>query len=766
MIQTIETLSLPAVGYKLTEGKVYEHFAQKAVQSQYDRLPMRYFQVDVNEDKIEEIYTHALTQNLTAHLHQWDETLECKVLSVDVIDGKWCPTRYSFNCEDYALIREKLHDKTDWDSLIVDAIADFEEMLKEQDPTELHILCDERWLQLYDKTDAFDEFYWDCFEKMDASQWRNYRHNHEPYLDPKERVHPTIDFLCWCIDTQDYDNFYAKINNNNATVQIAAQTLPQKGMEKNQQTAGQTAQVSTTNEFAQYFADALAIDEVKSSKQEWSGTMGGTLTLHCPDINTTFTYDSTILGSGKRKGKMCAHRNQWTMEDGVKLSWSSPKKAGIAFKAMKDGNSALVLECMTSTCRDKFTKGTASKAEPQKVEEPKAETPKFRGSYYKTPHSNILYCFDCEKPTDTQIRALSIGSDLEVMNDKIVELARVKAIIAAHHMEAIEPEEKYWAKLRELGMEIKEGEFEEPKAEPQKVEKPTPEEPEPEPVKEEPKAEEPKVEEPKTVEKPKPQAKADKKVVEIKHPQFEKVLNILKCGEAAYLYGPAGTGKNHMCKQLAEALGLDFEYIGCITQEFKLLGYEDANGVYHPTPFYHAFTEGKLFFIDELDGSIEDAAIIINAALANGYCNFPGIGNVNAHPNFRCVAAGNTLGKGADDEYTGRHQLDAATLDRFTPIPINYDRNVELSIAKGNTELVDFIEDCRQAVKECNIQHVISYRATTRLTKFIECFDKKEAIKLAVFGSIESDDLRVISRNCKADRNLFTKELKRLANVM
>ena len=39
-----------------------------------------------------------------------------------------------------------------------------------------------------------------------------------------------------------------------------------------------------------------------------------------------------------------------------------------------------------------------------------------------------------------------------------------------------------------------------------------------------------------------------------------------------FLTGPAGVGKNVICKQVAEALGLDFYFSNAISQEYKVTG--------------------------------------------------------------------------------------------------------------------------------------------------------------------------------------------------
>lgn len=119
------------------------------------------------------------------------------------------------------------------------------------------------------------------------------------------------------------------------------------------------------------------------------------------------------------------------------------------------------------------------------------------------------------------------------------------------------------------------------------------------------------------------------KVVGTTHEKFDEVANIVNLDIPVYLTGKAGTGKNVICQQVAEALGLDFYFTNAVTQEYKLTGFIDANGNYQETQFYKAFTKGGLFFLDEMDASIPETLIILNAAIANRYFDFP-TGKVSA----------------------------------------------------------------------------------------------------------------------------------------
>lgn len=227
------------------------------------------------------------------------------------------------------------------------------------------------------------------------------------------------------------------------------------------------------------------------------------------------------------------------------------------------------------------------------------------------------------------------------------------------------------------------------------------------------------------------------------HECFDKVLNLVNLDIPVFLSGAAGTGKNVICKQIAEAMNLDFYFSNAVTQEYQLKGFIDANGTYHETQFYKAFTNGGLFFLDEMDGSIPETLIILNSAIANRYFDFP-TGRVDANPKFRIIAAGNTVGTGADIEYTGRFQLDASSLDRFALIYVTYSKAIENAVTNGNSELCKFAEQFRKITETCSIKCLCTYRALERITKLESVFDLSEVLQMALTKGLGVDDLKII----------------------
>ena len=231
------------------------------------------------------------------------------------------------------------------------------------------------------------------------------------------------------------------------------------------------------------------------------------------------------------------------------------------------------------------------------------------------------------------------------------------------------------------------------------------------------------------------------------HSQFDTVLKFVQANEPVFLTGPAGSGKNVLCQQVAKTLGLNFYFSNAVTQEYKITGFTDAMGVFHESQFFKAFKNGGLFMLDEMDASIPEVLIILNAAIANRYFDFPApIGYVEAHPDFRVIAAGNTFGNGADYDYVGRNQLDAASLDRFAQVRIDYDPRIEESCANGDTDLVNFCRKFRKATRKAGIRTVVSYRAISRLAKLSACMDPADLLDSCLIKSLELDDLKAIEK--------------------
>jgi MoxR-like ATPase len=226
------------------------------------------------------------------------------------------------------------------------------------------------------------------------------------------------------------------------------------------------------------------------------------------------------------------------------------------------------------------------------------------------------------------------------------------------------------------------------------------------------------------------------------HPVFEKVLRLVRAGLNVLLVGPAGCGKTTLAAQVATALKRRYGTMHCTSgaSESQLTGWLLPVGdgkkagafTYVASEFVELYEEGdSLFLLDEIDAADPNVLLVINAALANGSLHIPQrheAPHVKRGKNVAIIAAANTFGTGADTMYAGRNQLDAATLDRFYVVRMDYDVSLEAELigesqpairrweptkhtdGSGLTILAAWIRALREAVAAHRLRRVVSTR--------------------------------------------------------
>lgn len=248
---------------------------------------------------------------------------------------------------------------------------------------------------------------------------------------------------------------------------------------------------------------------------------------------------------------------------------------------------------------------------------------------------------------------------------------------------------------------------------------------------------------------------------------FKAIVTTVKCGFPVYMHGEAGTGKSHTAKQVAEALGLPFYEAQQVLFAHEMKGYGDAGGNFVPTPFFKAFTEGGLFFLDEIDASQPEALVVLNTAIANGRFDFPVVGNVTAHPNFRVIAAGNTKLTGADIEYTARQVQDASTKNRFFFVGVDYCKEIEDELAGRDKSIADFCRDLRRAKNECQINLCVSYRQIQTLANkdMQAAWSIEDLLTGGVFKELETDEIRLLYQRLENKSSKWARGMRSLCQI-
>lgn len=235
-----------------------------------------------------------------------------------------------------------------------------------------------------------------------------------------------------------------------------------------------------------------------------------------------------------------------------------------------------------------------------------------------------------------------------------------------------------------------------------------------------------------------------------KHPQFEHLLRAasvrLANGYAPgiLLAGEAGSGKTHGTKMLADALGLAWHFNGAISFPHEMLGFIDAGGRYHTTPFRQAYEHGGVYTFDEVDRSDAVALLAVNPHLANGLATFPD-GQVKRHPDCIIVATANTWGHGADAHYSGATKLDAAFLSRF-PVRIAWDVDEQLESALvASPEWLAHLRAARTRAREAGLRVLIDTRsALAGAALLAQGYSIAQCAEMTYLASMKPDQRRMV----------------------
>ena len=245
------------------------------------------------------------------------------------------------------------------------------------------------------------------------------------------------------------------------------------------------------------------------------------------------------------------------------------------------------------------------------------------------------------------------------------------------------------------------------------------------------------------------------------HRQSHEVLRRLKCRGTVMLKGPAGTGKSHLainaCQKLFDIKGDAYDVVRSgkfaqisfspDTMSADMLGYQDANGVYHETDIVRVFRDGGVILFDEIDSADGTVLTKLNTMLANGTVPTPD-GVVTRNPKTYIIWTGNTWGTGGDSMYM-RNRLDAATLDRVvaSTITIDYDAELEKGVCEGfgisadqNRLLNNVVSIIRKLINDNNWRYLCSTRFVIGACQMLSYKEEPYTMKEVVDAYLEPWD--------------------------
>ena len=272
---------------------------------------------------------------------------------------------------------------------------------------------------------------------------------------------------------------------------------------------------------------------------------------------------------------------------------------------------------------------------------------------------------------------------------------------------------------------------------------------------------------------PQPQPRVPEPDGYMKPSKYDLVLGFAKDGYNILLTGPKGAGKTEMAFRIIGELEKRLFMLTSPQTRYEVTGYQDANGKEVPTQITLAITQPSGLLIEEMDRSMPEALIPLNAMLANKRMDVPGRGVVEVDPQCLIIATANTSGNGADDAYGTAQQLDASTLDRFVTVRIDYEREIDEVCAKDakgkvDTRLVDFITEFRRACEVNQFtRYMVSYRGVKNFKQVADKYGVPVAIETVLLKDmVPREDLEILCNTIKC-RNMYAMALKNhLANLM
>jgi cobaltochelatase CobS len=244
------------------------------------------------------------------------------------------------------------------------------------------------------------------------------------------------------------------------------------------------------------------------------------------------------------------------------------------------------------------------------------------------------------------------------------------------------------------------------------------------------------------------------------------VAEAVEHNERVFLYGPSGTGKSSLVRQIAALVQRPVRRVSLNgeTSVADFIGHWTVNGsketVFVKGILPQAMQEGYILQMDEIDAMQPEVGFILQQILEpHGHLLLTDTGeDITPHPDFRLVATANTLGFGSDSGLyaSGTRVLNFSWLDRWdVVVHIDFlpaDDEVTLLHSRHPavkkellTCMVRAAGDLRKAHAEEQLTTVVTTRRLLALCARLERGNEfPRALAVCVLNKVPAEDSRVI----------------------
>ena len=249
--------------------------------------------------------------------------------------------------------------------------------------------------------------------------------------------------------------------------------------------------------------------------------------------------------------------------------------------------------------------------------------------------------------------------------------------------------------------------------------------------------------------------------------QAKDVAEAIEYNERAFLYGPSGTGKSTLVKQIAAQVRRPVRRVSLNgeTSVGDFVGHwtvnENKETVFVKGILPQAMLEGHILQLDEVDAMQPEVGFILQQILEpEGHLLLTDTGeDIIPHADFRLVATANTLGFGSDSALyaSGTRTLNFSWLDRWdVVVHIDYllaEQEVELLRSRHpslQTNLLTCIVRAAADLRKAHVAEELTTVVTTRrllalCARLERGNDFGRAITVCVLNKAPQEDRKVIA---------------------